>query len=280
MMSTETNYTQGYSAATTSSHASRTVASDASFLLPYIKPTDKILDVGCGPGTITIGFSAHVPQGSVTGIDLSGTVLASARALASEMRADGRLNATAILTFEEADILRGLPYEDGTFDLVFASQLFPHLPPPTLPAEALKEMRRVVRPGGIVASRDAAAQHFFPRELGLAALLTANTLRGLGAADWPGAGMPALYRAVGFDVEGGRVKVGCGTTCYADAGSRAWWAGRLIARLEPGDAVRGSWVKAGVAEDEIELCVERLRQWAETPDAWYGILQTEIVAWK
>ena len=68
-MAEKTNYTQGYSKATLTSHTSRTVESDASFLIPYIKPTDTILDVGCGPGTITIGLAALAHKGSVTGID-------------------------------------------------------------------------------------------------------------------------------------------------------------------------------------------------------------------
>lgn len=252
----KTNYTQGRSRAVTAGHASRTVNSDAAFLVPYLKPTDRILDVGCGPGSITIGLAAYVPRGSVVGVDLSADIVTKATALlfsadAGEKK-DGKgeedlekekeeesINLKARVSFEVADVLRGLPFEDASFDVVYASQLFAHMPPPDLPARALAEMRRILRPGGILATRDAAAQHFFPRALDLETLLSRNLVRGFGREDWAGPEMPALYRAVGFDADGGKVRVSCGTTCYADPQSRRWRAdgfsisqGRVIRRLE------------------------------------------------
>ncbi|KAF8909275.1 S-adenosyl-L-methionine-dependent methyltransferase [Gymnopilus junonius] len=255
-MSQPTNYTQGYSRSTLSSHASRTVASDASFLVPYIKPTDKILDVGCGPGTITVG--------SVIGIDISDSVLKVASELVQKLQSENKLKGPVSL--QQADLLRGLPFEDDTFDIVYA--------------RTLKEMRRVLKPGGIVATRDAAAQHFFPKSLDLENLLTKNMIKGIGLEEWPGPTMVALYRQVGFDVDGGKVKVGSGTSCHADAESRHWWADGLSGRLQKGDPFRASWIEAGIEEKTIDECVARLKEWAETQDAWYGMLQSEIVAWK
>ncbi|KAI0129239.1 S-adenosyl-L-methionine-dependent methyltransferase [Hypoxylon sp. NC0597] len=294
----KTNYTQGRSSAVTSGHASRTVNSDAAFLVPYLKPTDRILDVGCGPGSITIGLAAYVPRGSVVGVDLSADIVTKATALlfsadAGEKKKDGKreedpknekegesIDLKARVSFEVADVLRGLPFEDASFDVVYASQLFAHMPPPDLPARALAEMHRVLRPGGILATRDAAAQHFFPRALDLETLLSRNLVRGFGREDWAGPEMPALYRTVGFDADGGKVRVSCGTTCYADPESRRWRADGLIGRLAEGEAVRESWIRNGVSVEEIETCIARLREWADTPDAWYGVLQTEIIAWK
>lgn len=293
----KTNYTQGHSRAVISGHASRTANSDAAFLVPYLKPTDRILDVGCGPGTITVGLAAHVPRGSVVGVDLSADIVAKATALliSADMgeKKDGKgeeepkkekgeeaIDLKSIVSFKVADVLHGLPFEDFSFDVVYASQLFAHMPPPDLPARALAEMRRVLKPGGILATRDAAAQHFFPRALDLETLLSRNLVRGFGREDWAGPEMPALYRAVGFDANGGKVRVGCGTTCYADSESRRWRADGLIGRLAEGEAVRESWIRNGVSVEEIEICIARLREWADTPDAWYGVLQTEIIAWK
>lgn len=53
----ESGYKFGYSKTTTSSHSSRTIHTDAAFVIPHIQPHYKILDVGSGPGTITIGFA-------------------------------------------------------------------------------------------------------------------------------------------------------------------------------------------------------------------------------
>ncbi|KAH9909777.1 S-adenosyl-L-methionine-dependent methyltransferase [Xylariomycetidae sp. FL2044] len=291
-MSTSTNYTQGYSASTTASHASRTATTDAAFLLPHLQPHFRVLDVGSGPGTITVGLGNRVPRGAVVGVDVSADLVARASALAAHQRQTGELRQDNV-SFAVADLLRGgglasasAHLDAESFDVVFASQLFPHLPPPGLPEAALAEMRRVLKPGGILATRDAAAFHYFPARLDLDRLLSRNMLRGLGLPELPGPGMPALYRRVGFDVDGdgdggGKVAVvGAGTTCHASPESRRWWAGSLAGRLAEGDAFRESWVKAGVPEDEIRLCRERLQEWAETPDAWYVCVQTEIVAWK
>lgn len=288
-----TNYKQGYSRSTLSSHASRTVESDAAFLLPHIKPSDKILDVGCGPGTITAGLARHAPEGSVVGVDLSQSVLDDARRHLDELRgaaaaaADGN-GGLGEVSFQAADVLAGLPFADGAFDVVYSSQLFPHLPPPGPPLRAMREMRRVLRPGGVLACRDVAEIHWYPRRLGLDRLHGRRLLRGVGAPDFPGPAMPALLRAAGFDVdgdggggaEGSGARIGAGTTVYSGPEGRRFLAGGLLGRLEEGDPYRRSWVEAGISEAEIEETRAALREWVETEDAWYVAVQSEVLAWK
>src|SRR2546423_15405485 len=126
MTTTSTNqssYSQGHHDSVTRSHASRTVAKDAAFLLPQIQPHHKILDVGCGPGTITSGFCTHVPNGSVTGVDVSEDVISQARTLASSSP-----NPPNNLTFQTANIFNGLLFPDATFDIIFTPQVILHLP--------------------------------------------------------------------------------------------------------------------------------------------------------
>lgn len=276
----QNTYTQGYSASTTSSHELRTAATDAAFLLPHIRAADHILDVGCGPGTITLGLAAHAPRGRTTGIDLSSTVLSAAR---------GRAAAAGLPTagegacvFEEANVLSGLPYADAAFDIVFASQLFPHLPPPDLPEAALAEMRRVLKPGGILATRDAAELHFYPKRFGLGRLWAGYMTRVLGRgrpdAELPGGEMPALFRRVGF--EAGKIHVGAGTTVFAGQDARKWYAESHLGRLSEGDEFLRSWVEGGVSEGEIEETRDALRRWGECEDGWYAALQCEIYAYK
>ncbi|KAL7622186.1 hypothetical protein AAE478_007689 [Parahypoxylon ruwenzoriense] len=159
------NYTQGYSDCTVATHQVRTAESDAAFLLPHIKKTDRILDVGCGPGTITIGLAKYADEGASVGVDISADVLQKAKKLAAE--ADIPTQGLGSVAFEQGNILEGLAYPDNTFDVVYCSQVFGHLPPPDLPLRALAEIRRVLKPGGILATRDASDQHFYPRSLDL-----------------------------------------------------------------------------------------------------------------
>lgn len=289
MAEVETSYKQGYSQSTLSSHASRTVHSDAVFLLPLIKPTDKILDVGCGPGTITAGFAAHAPNGSVVGIDLSESVLDNARAHVAELREAGSLGNSGggNVSFRATDILAGLPWPDDTFDVVYSSQLFPHLPPPDQALRALREMRRVLRPGGVLASRDVAEIHWYPRRLGLERTFNPRMLRGMGVPDFIGGRMPALLRDAGFDVDGGPgegagtgVRIGAGTTVYSSPEGRKALGTGFLGRLEEGDPYRHSWTKAGISDEEIEETKEALREWVGAEDAWYIAVQSEVLAWK
>jgi ubiquinone/menaquinone biosynthesis C-methylase UbiE len=285
MASAETNYTQGYSKAAVASHASRTIESDASFLIPYLRATDHILDVGCGPGTITVGFGEIATEGSVSGIDISEEVLQLARETANTARARlGSDKSLAPITFQKADLLAGLPFPDNTFDVVFNSQLFPHLPTHDMRARALAEMRRVLKPGGIMASRDAAELHFYPRAYHLDRLWTANTAKVYGhgrpGSYLPGGDMPGLFREVGFDAAGGKVRVGAGTTVHASRKTRDWYVATSLAKLEPGNSFRESWHRVGITDEEIEEVRGALEKWGKDDGAWYVALQAEIMGWK
>jgi ubiquinone/menaquinone biosynthesis C-methylase UbiE len=108
-------YTHGHAPAVLRSHTWRTVENSAAFLLPHLKPTDKLLDVGCGPGTITCDFATRLSQGSVVGTDLAEGVLKQARATAEE-------RGVANVTFEVQDGT-ALKYADDTFDVAYSHQV-------------------------------------------------------------------------------------------------------------------------------------------------------------
>ncbi|KAK7705894.1 hypothetical protein SLS64_007846 [Diaporthe eres] len=286
MASEETNYTQGYSKATLSSHASRTIESDASFLIPHLRATDHILDVGCGPGTITVGFGAIATEGSVIGVDISEQVLEQAREIVSKLRVKSQHTAHSLppITFQKADLLAGLPFPDDTFDVVFNSQLFPHLPTHDMRFRALSEMRRVLKPGGIMASRDAAELHFYPRSYDLDRVWAGNLAKGYGrgkpGACFPGGDMPALFREVGFDAAAGKIKVGAGTTVHAGKKARDWYVAASLGKLQPGDTFREGWDRVGITDEEVKEAREALEKWGKDDDAWYVALQAEMLGWK
>lgn len=106
---------------------------------------ESVLDVGCGTGTLAIAAKGHVgADGAVCGIDASPEMLARARAKARRSRVD--------VTFEKA-VAEALPFSDGQFDVVLSTIMLHHLPREAR-AEAVREMRRVLRPGGRILAVD------------------------------------------------------------------------------------------------------------------------------
>lgn len=136
-------YTHDYGREHARLHGGRTAAADAAFFLPLLQPGMRLLDCGCGPGSITVGLARAVAPGQVTAIDIAPVQIESARARALSV---GVCN----ITFKVASAYQ-LPFPDNSFDAVFAHNVLEHLGEPST---ALREMRRVLRPGGVVGIRD------------------------------------------------------------------------------------------------------------------------------
>src|SRR5262249_7950950 len=138
-------YLHGHHDSVLRSHRWRTAENSARYLLGHLAVGAEILDVGCGPGTITAGLAALVPDGRVVGMDAAAGVLDEARAAAARL-------AVANVRFEVGDVYH-LAFADSSFDWVHAHQLGPHL---SAPVAARTEMGGVCRGAGIVAARDRA----------------------------------------------------------------------------------------------------------------------------
>lgn len=123
--------------------ALRTAAKEGAFFLRQLRQGMRVLDVGCGPGSITLGFAEAVAPGEAVGVDFQPSQVSCAQSLRVKR---GILNTH----FEVADAYQ-LPFQDGSFDAVFANAVLWHL---REPVRALLEMRRVLRPGGIIGLRD------------------------------------------------------------------------------------------------------------------------------
>lgn len=136
-------YTQRDNPAFEAELARRSAAHDAAFLLQYLKQGMRLLDVGCGPGSITVDLAELFPRGEVVGIDKQLPLVEQAR-----LRAAAR--GVSNTRFEVADAYR-LPFPDASFDAIFANGLLMHL---REPLRALIEFRRVLRPGGVAGLRD------------------------------------------------------------------------------------------------------------------------------
>src|SRR5512132_437390 len=122
MTNNREEYTMGYGPAAVALMGARSAQTHAAFFLPHLKPGMRLLDCGCGPGTVTLGFAEMVAPGSAIGTDIE----ASQMALATETAIKrGISNAR----FEPASIYE-LPFEDSSFDAVFMSALIGNLREP------------------------------------------------------------------------------------------------------------------------------------------------------
>ena len=116
-MQSET-YAPGYSALVMSFMQQRTAESHAGFFLPQLRRGWRVLDAGCGPGTITLGLAGAVAPGQVVGIDIEDSQFGAAREEARRQRLD--------IEFHKASVY-ALPFPEASFDAVFSHALLEHL---------------------------------------------------------------------------------------------------------------------------------------------------------
>ncbi|AUG79484.1 ubiquinone biosynthesis methyltransferase UbiE [Kitasatospora sp. MMS16-BH015] len=260
-------YTHGHQEPVLRSHRSRTAANSAAYLLPELRPGQALLDVGCGPGTITADLAEAVgPTGRVVAVDTSAEVLAAA---AEYVAGRGLAN----VVFEVADV-HELPYREGEFDVVHAHQVVQHVADPD---RALREMCRVAAPGGVVGVRDAdyAAMTWYPElpELDAWLALYRRIARHHGAEPDAGRRLAAWARAAGCT----EVTAMSSTWTFATPEQRDWWAG-LWADRTVGTATARTAVAEGFAtEQELAGLAEGWRRWAADPDGWFAVLHGEVL---
>lgn len=130
-------YTLGYARSALAFVGRRRLDSHGAFFQSHLHAGLRVLDCGCGPGSMTCDIAAAVRPGEVVGIDAAASQVELARVRAADM---GLSNAR----FEVADVYT-LPFEDGSFDRVYSHALLEHLADPVA---ALREFHRVLRPGG------------------------------------------------------------------------------------------------------------------------------------
>lgn len=265
-------YTHGHHEAVLRSHRWRTAANSAAYLLPHLRPGLHLLDVGCGPGTLTVDLARHVAPGRVVGVDVAADVVDEARAYSA-----GAAATSPAVEFVAGDF-RGLDL--GTFDVVHAHQVLQHL---REPAEALAAMAALVRPGGLVAVRDAdypamvwaPADPLLDRWLEVYMAVTRRN----GADAAAGRRLLAWAHAAGLgDGARGEVTYTTSTWTYATAEDRAWWGDLWAVRTER-SAFAEQAVAYGVAPaDELAAIAAAWRRWAAEPDAVWVVLHGELVA--
>ncbi|HVW35472.1 MAG TPA: class I SAM-dependent methyltransferase, partial [Acidimicrobiia bacterium] len=241
MTSPDPAYIHGHSDSVLRSHRWRTAANSAAYLLPHLRAGQRLLDVGCGPGTLTVDLARHAGEGGeVVGVDLAESVVAEATTHAA---AEGMANVRFLAgDFRDLD----LDLEPGSFDVVHAHQVLQHLPDP--PA-ALAAMAALAKPDGVVAARDADYLAFFwtpenPRlERWRDVYLEVSDRNGTeGRA---GRNMLRWARQAGL----ADIAYSTSTWTYATVGEREWWGGLWADRIRS-STLANQAVEYGVATRE------------------------------
>lgn len=259
-------YTHGHHESVLRSHQRRTAGDSAAYLLPHLKPGLAVLDIGCGPGTITADLADLVAPGPVTAVDQVADVLGVARA---EIERRGLSN----VSFATADAHR-LEFADGTFDVVHAHQVLQHVADPVT---ALREMRRVCAPGGLVAARDADYAGFiwFPQLPGLDLWrdLYERAARANGGEPDAGRRLLSWARQAGCD----DVTPSGSMWCYATPSTREWWGGMWADRILHSQ-IASDLRELGLATTaQLQEISAAWREWAAAPDGWIAIPHGEIL---
>jgi SAM-dependent methyltransferase len=246
-------YTHGHQEPVLRSHRWRTAENSCAYLLPHLRPDMTLLDVGCGPGSITADLAGRVAR--VVGIDTSAEVVAAARADHPGVE------------FRVGDLFD----VDETYDVVHAHQVLQHL---RHPVPALLQLASI---GRLVAVRDSDYPGFrwYPDDERLDRWLATY----LAVTRKNGANADAGRRLLAWAHEIGMRDVTFSTSTWTFAGpeDRRWWGDLWAARTE-GTAFADQAVAYGVATPaELAEMAEGWRAWAAHPDGVFVVVHGELL---
>jgi len=257
-------YLHGHHEAVLRSHRQRTAANSAAYLLPRLRRDASVLDVGCGPGTITADLATHVPDGTVVGVDAEPTIVAEAEA--SHGAQDN-------VTFEVGDVYH-LAFDDESFDVVHAHQVLQHL---AEPVAALREMRRVCRPDGLVACRDAdyGAMFWYPPSDSMTTwqMIYREVARSAGGEPDAGRHLLEWARAVGFS----RIEASASMWCFATPEERVWWGELWADRLTRSRFAEQATLHHLAEVAELERLADGWRAWVAEEDGCFFVPHAEVL---
>ncbi|KAG0699524.1 UbiE family methyltransferase [Suillus ampliporus] len=268
-----TVYTLGHHESVLRSLTWRTAQNSVSYLLPHIKEDMHILDIGCGPGTITLDFAQLAPKGHITGIEPApGDTLPQARETA---KSRGISN----VEFKIGDIFKlEEMFGPRKFDIVHVHQVLQHIDRERVP-EALMQMRAVTKPGGIVAARegDFGATTWFPASGGMTEWMDTYQLVARANGGEPDAGRRLVSWALkaGFTRENITTSVG---TFGFSAPEEREWRSKMWADLVLSSNFKTTALKSGLADEEkLNRIAASWMEWGKSEDGWFAFLCGEII---
>ena len=260
----------GYDSATIQrSYTNRDAVQVADFLVPRLSEGISLLDCGCGPGPLTLGFAEIVAPGRVVGIDIEPTMIDQANQLKSDGGPDN-------LEFQVGDIY-DLSFEDGEFDVVFSSAVIEHL---SDPVRALREVLRVTKPGGIgaVIRTDWSFPFIVPEcpELSRFFELFEGGFNRIGGSLNRGRFLSAHMREAGFEV----VEFQTNMSQLLGQSAASASAETYISWIENIPLFQES-IELGITTDaELKSMVNGIREWAKHPDAYLSLARGHAVGVK
>lgn len=258
-------YTHGHHESVLRSHSWRTAENSAGYLLPHLRPGMSLLDIGAGPGTITADLARLVEPGRTTALEANESALDITRETFAKLDIE--------VDFEVGDVHR-LNIPANSYDVVHAHQVLQHVADPV---QALREMRRVCKPGGIVAARDSdyAAFTWFPAlpELDEWMALYQRMARANGGEPDAGRRLLSWALAAGFE----QVDATASNWTFANPEDRAWWGGMWADRVLQSDLARQA-LASGVPEADLQRISTAWQTWAASPDGFISLLHGEILA--
>lgn len=258
-----TQYSFGYTEAHIKILQQRNFDQHGKFFLPYLKPGMKVLDCGCGPGTISLGIAKAVAPGEVIAIDIAAEQLKIA---AENAEKAGIKN----ITFQLGDAAN-LDFAANTFDFVYAQTLLCHC---KNPLQILTEQKRVTKTGSFVAARD----QYKPEEL-----LIYPTNQNLNAA------LKLYYQALLDSV--GNIEIGIKLAEYFIAAGlqnvrHAFtcenWPANLVAEYYGNIIAELPHTKRLLAANKLtaQQLADYKKAWLDfgkTPGAYYGLLWADAI---
>ena len=262
-------YTIGHEPAALAVMKVRTAEVWADFLLPHLRSGMRLLDCGCGPGTITAGLARAVAPGDAIGFDREESQLEEAVAHARELGVSN-------LRFQAGDAL-ALPFPDESFDAVFAHALLMHVPDPL---GVLREMYRVLRPAGVLGVSDPMIDGWIvtgpERELLTQTFDLLKRATAPHGGDWNrGRYLVELVHKAGFT----RLQFLPGFQ-HSDDVEKGQGA-RVVAGMISATRMAETIVAQGLAErSDLERLAAAWRRLPDYPDGYFAAAEVRVLGWR
>ncbi|WFD32717.1 hypothetical protein MSPP1_003767 [Malassezia sp. CBS 17886] len=258
-------YTHGYHPTVLAGHQLRNVENSAKYLEPHLKRDMRLLDVGSGAGTITCDFTNFV--GSVAALEVSEEAIGITRAEAEKHGVP--------LEYAVGSAL-AIPFPDASFDVVHAHQVLQHVGDPI---QALREMNRVLKPGGLVAARETDFPSFtwYPEDKALDEWRDMYLKIARSNGGDPAAGRKLLAWALAAGLT--NITPGAQMWCYATPETRESWGGLWTPRILQPPFAEQAYAQ-GYSHSDMETFADALTRWKNDPAGWFLAPSAYILAQK